>query len=38
MNYSEYQNLALSAFHEYESRLNWKVAGEKIKELLTTII
>jgi glycosyltransferase involved in cell wall biosynthesis len=36
--YSSYKNLALSAFHEYETRLNWKTAGQKVKELLTTII
>jgi glycosyltransferase involved in cell wall biosynthesis len=33
-NYSNYQNLALSAFNEYKSRLNWQVAGKKIKNLL----
>ena len=33
----DYQNLALSAFHEYESRLNWTVAGQRVKELLETI-
>jgi glycosyltransferase involved in cell wall biosynthesis len=37
INYSNYQNLALSAFEEYESRLNWRVAGQKVKELLETI-
>jgi glycosyltransferase involved in cell wall biosynthesis len=36
-NYSNYKNLALSAFNEYESRLNWQVAGQKVKELLKTI-
>jgi glycosyltransferase involved in cell wall biosynthesis len=38
INYSQYRKLALSAFHEYESRLNWKASGRKIKDLLTTII
>jgi glycosyltransferase involved in cell wall biosynthesis len=36
-NYADYKELALSAFNEYKSRLNWKVAGQKIKELLITI-
>ncbi len=36
--YSKYKDLALSAFNEYESRLNWKIAGQTIKELLMTII
>ncbi|MBD2070607.1 glycosyltransferase family 4 protein [Leptolyngbya sp. FACHB-671] len=33
-NYSRYQQLALSAFHEYQTRLNWSVAGKTIKGLL----
>lgn len=37
-NYGKYQELALSAFNEYESRLNWRVAGEKIKDLLMATI
>ena len=36
-NYSNYQNLALSAFNEYQSRLNWRVAGQQVKGLLKTI-
>ncbi len=36
-NYDHYQNLALAAFGEYESRLNWQVAGQKVKDLLMTI-
>ena len=36
--YSDYKNLALSSFNEYQSRLNWSVAGKTVKELLTTII
>lgn len=36
--YSNYRNLALSSFHEYESRLNWKVTGRKVKQLLETIV
>lgn len=34
LNYSGYKDLALSAFHEYESRLNWRVAGQQVKNLL----
>jgi glycosyltransferase involved in cell wall biosynthesis len=37
-NYADYQNLALAAFHEYESRLNWRVAGRQVKNLLETIL
>ncbi|MBD2445793.1 glycosyltransferase family 4 protein [Nostoc sp. FACHB-152] len=37
-NYSTYKDIALSAYHEYESRLNWRVAGKKVKELLSTVI
>lgn len=37
-NYKDYKNLALSAFHEYESRLNWSVAGREVKKLLETVL
>lgn len=37
-NYSDYKNLALSSFNEYESRLNWKMAGQKVKELLMPLL
>jgi len=37
-NYSDYKNLAVSAFNEYESRLNWGVAGQKVRDLLMKII
>lgn len=37
-NYSGYKKLALSAFHEYESRLNWRVAGQRVKDLLKTVL
>lgn len=30
----EYERLALSAFDEYERRLNWAVAGRQVRELL----
>jgi hypothetical protein len=33
-NYSEYKKLAISSFEEYQSRLNWDVATQKVKELL----
>ena len=33
-NYNEYKDLALSAFNEYQTRLNWKVAGRTVKKLL----
>jgi glycosyltransferase involved in cell wall biosynthesis len=36
--YVKYKELALSAFHEYESRLNWRVAGKAVKELLMPIV
>ncbi|MFO5494624.1 MAG: glycosyltransferase family 4 protein [Cuspidothrix sp.] len=36
-NYNQYKELALSAFNEYESRLNWRVAGQKVKDLLMTL-
>ncbi len=37
-NYSMYEQLALSAYNEYQTRLNWRSAGEKVKQLLTEII
>lgn len=37
-NYSQYKRLALSSFHEYETRLNWSVAGQTVKKLLTDLI
>jgi glycosyltransferase involved in cell wall biosynthesis len=36
--YSQYEQLALSSFAEYQSRLNWDVAGKTVKKLLTEII
>ena len=33
-----YRHLAQSSLAEYESRLNWKVAGQKLKEILTNVI
>jgi glycosyltransferase involved in cell wall biosynthesis len=37
-NYTEYKKLAISTFHEYQSRLNWSVAGQAVKRLLNNII
>jgi len=31
---SKYKELALSSFNEFETRLNWAVAGEALKNLL----
>ncbi len=36
-NYLDYQSLALSSFNEYQSRLNWSVAGKTVKDLLKAI-
>ncbi len=36
-NYSNYLELALSSFHEYESRLNWNASGKTVKNLLLEI-
>ena len=33
-NYFNYKNLALSAFNEYQTRLNWSVAGRTVKNLI----
>ncbi|HTI90822.1 MAG TPA: glycosyltransferase family 4 protein [Puia sp.] len=33
-NYEEYERMALSSFHEFQQRLNWKVAGKKLMGLL----
>jgi glycosyltransferase involved in cell wall biosynthesis len=37
-NYHEYGDLALSAFHQYQSRLNWNTAGQAVRELLLAIL
>lgn len=36
-NYSRYEELALSSFHQYETRLNWKVAVNEVKRLINEI-
>ena len=33
-NYVTYKKLAISAFHEYEERLNWLVAGKALEKIL----
>lgn len=37
-NYQEYVKLALSSFVEYQTRLNWTVAGQTVKNLLRELI
>lgn len=37
-NYSSYKSLAISSFHEYESRLNWSAAVNKAKQLINELI
>jgi glycosyltransferase involved in cell wall biosynthesis len=37
LNFKEYENLACSSFNEYETRLNWGVAGKSIMNLLKTL-
>lgn len=36
--YARYTDLALSSFNEYESRLNWSVAGRTVKKLFEELI
>jgi hypothetical protein len=36
--YDRYRELALASFHEFESRLNWSVAGAEMKRVLTEIV
>jgi glycosyltransferase involved in cell wall biosynthesis len=37
-NYPRYKELAFSSFNEYESRLNWRIAGQRVKSLLESIL
>lgn len=37
-NYSRYEELALSSFNEYETRLNWGVAVEEVKKLIHELL
>jgi glycosyltransferase involved in cell wall biosynthesis len=36
--YDAYRRLALSSFEEYEARLNWKVAGERLEKILENAV
>jgi glycosyltransferase involved in cell wall biosynthesis len=36
--YSLYKDLALSSFNEYQSRLNWSIAGQTVKKLLLEVM
>lgn len=37
-NYSEYKNLAISSFNEYQTHLNWHVATRNAKSLIKNLI
>ncbi|GET43209.1 glycosyltransferase family 4 protein [Microseira wollei] len=37
-NYRDYEKLAISSFNEYQTRLNWTVAGQTVKNILRTAI
>lgn len=37
-NYRDYENLAISSFNEYQTRLNWDIAGKTVKNILNDII
>jgi glycosyltransferase involved in cell wall biosynthesis len=37
-NYSRYEELALSSFNEYQTRLNWAVATQQVKRLIQEIL
>jgi len=37
-NYSKYKKVALSSFNEYQSRLNWTIAGKSVKKILEDTI
>lgn len=36
--YARYQELALSSYHEYATRLNWKVATQQVQKLIAEVI
>lgn len=36
--YHKYKELALSSFYQYQSRLNWSVAGQTVKALMMELI
>jgi glycosyltransferase involved in cell wall biosynthesis len=37
-NFSNYKELALSSFNQYQSRLNWSVAGKTVKTLMMQLL
>jgi glycosyltransferase involved in cell wall biosynthesis len=37
-NFGSYKELALSSFNEYQSRLNWTVAGKTVRRLLREVV
>lgn len=37
-NRKAYETLALSAYHEYETRLNWSVAARNVKKMITELV
>lgn len=37
-NYSDYKKLAYSSFNEYQSRLNWSVAGQTAKKIIQDVL
>ncbi|AFZ27655.1 glycosyltransferase [Cylindrospermum stagnale PCC 7417] len=37
-NYSDYQKLAYSSFDQYQSRLNWNVAVQNVKQLMRELV
>ncbi|MFB2881906.1 glycosyltransferase family 4 protein [Floridanema aerugineum] len=37
-NYSQYKRLAISSFNEYQTRLNWSIAGKTVKGLFMELI
>lgn len=36
-NYTQYKQLALSSFNEYQTRLNWLAAGQTVKKMLMEV-
>lgn len=38
VNFENYKNLCFSSFEQYETRLNWKVAGQKILEYIEELV
>jgi glycosyltransferase involved in cell wall biosynthesis len=37
-NYARYEELALSSFNEYQTRLNWRVATQQVKQLIQEVL